>query len=99
MNKRILFSVFVITLFTSYVFAQSRALPNINVKSLEGNNINITEIENEGKPIIISFWATWCKPCVEEMPSLDSLLTHKDLNNLKIFPINAHIGQRIIAIK
>ena len=70
MNKRILFSVFVITLFTSYVFAQSRALPNINVKSLEGNNINITEIENEGKPIIISFWATWCKPCKKELNNI-----------------------------
>ena len=41
--------------------------------------------------IILNFWATWCAPCLEEMPSLDLLQSNKKLNNLKIFPIN--IGQ------
>ena len=41
--------------------------------------------------VILNFWATWCAPCKEEMPSLDSLLINENLNNLKIFPIN--IGQ------
>ena len=41
-----------------------------------------------GNLIILNFWATWCKPCKEEMPSLDILLNENKLNNLKIFPIN-----------
>ena len=41
--------------------------------------------------IILNFWATWCAPCKKEMPSLDNLLTLKDLDNLKIFAIN--VGQ------
>jgi thiol-disulfide isomerase/thioredoxin len=45
----------------------------------------------KGNLILLNFWATWCAPCKEEMSSLDELLTHKDLNNLKIFPIN--VGQ------
>jgi len=44
-----------------------------------------------GKLIVLNFWATWCAPCKEEMPSLDSLQSNSRLNNLKIFPIN--IGQ------
>ena len=36
----------------------------------------------------MNFWATWCVPCKEEMPSLDSLVANEELNNLKIFPIN-----------
>jgi len=40
---------------------------------------------------LLNFWASWCGPCKKEMPSLDLLQTHKNLNNLKIFPIN--IGQ------
>ena len=41
--------------------------------------------------IILNFWATWCAPCKKEMPSLDRLQVHEDLNNLMIFPIN--VGQ------
>ena len=39
----------------------------------------------------MNFWATWCAPCKEEMPSLDLLQEHKSLDNLKVFPIN--VGQ------
>ena len=39
----------------------------------------------------MNFWATWCGPCKEEMPSLDLLQSNKNLDNLKIFPIN--VGQ------
>ena len=42
----------------------------------------------KGKLIILNFWATWCAPCKEEMPSLDNLQSNTKLNNLKIFPIN-----------
>ena len=44
-----------------------------------------------GNLILLNFWATWCAPCKEEMPSLDLLQNHENLNNLKIFPIN--VGQ------
>ena len=42
----------------------------------------------KGNLILLNFWATWCLPCKEEMPSLDLLQENKNLNNLKIFPIN-----------
>ena len=45
----------------------------------------------KGNLVLLNFWATWCAPCKEEMPSLDSLLVKENLKNLRIFPIN--IGQ------
>ena len=58
---------------------------------LDAKNREINLKDYEGNLIILNFWATWCAPCKEEMPSLDSLQKNKNLDNLKIFPIN--IGQ------
>jgi len=55
------------------------------------NQKNIDLTNYKGKLLILNFWATWCAPCREEMPSLDLLQSDLRLNNLKIFPIN--IGQ------
>ena len=44
--------------------------------------------EYKGHLILLNFWATWCAPCKEEMPSLDILQTKEELDNLKLFPIN-----------
>ena len=49
-------------------------------------NVNLDDFK--GKLVILNFWATWCAPCKEEMPSLDGLQSNTKLNNLKIFPIN-----------
>ena len=42
----------------------------------------------KGNLILLNFWATWCAPCREEMPSLDSLQVQENFDNLKIFAIN-----------
>ena len=57
-----------------------------------GNKVNLKEFKSE--LIILKFWATWCAPCREEMPSLDKLQNLKILNNLKVIPIN--VGQEKI---
>ena len=50
---------------------------------------DIINLENyDGSLILLNFWATWCLPCKEEMPSLDKLQIHKKMNNLRIFPVN-----------
>jgi len=55
------------------------------------NQKTVDLVNYKGKLLALNFWATWCVPCREEMPSLDSLQADNRLNNLKIFPIN--IGQ------
>ena len=58
---------------------------------LDAKNKQINLNDYQGNLIILNFWATWCAPCKEEMPSLDLLQINENLNNLKIFPIN--VGQ------
>jgi thiol-disulfide isomerase/thioredoxin len=61
----------------------------VTFQDIKNNQINLNDFK--GNLIILNFWATWCVPCKKEMPSLDILQKNKDLNNLKIFPIN--VGQ------
>ena len=62
------------------------AITFLNTKN---NELNLDDYK--GNLVLLNFWATWCAPCKEEMPSLDQLQSNEKLNNLKIFPIN--IGQ------
>ena len=55
---------------------------------LDADNKQISLKNYRGNLILLNFWATWCAPCKEEMPSLSYLQKKKDLDNLKIFPIN-----------
>tara|TARA_Y100000591_G_C21555118_1_gene555660 strand:- start:24 stop:530 length:507 start_codon:yes stop_codon:yes gene_type:complete len=62
---------------------------NLTFMDVENKQLNLEDFK--GNLVLLNFWATWCAPCKEEMPSLDSLQIHENLDNLKIFAIN--IGQ------
>ena len=59
-----------------------------NVIFLDKNDKKINIKEFNGNLLLLNFWATWCEPCKEEMPSLDKLQINENLKNLKIFAIN-----------
>ena len=59
-----------------------------NVIFLDENDKKINIKEFNGNLLLLNFWATWCEPCKEEMPSLDRLQINENLSNLKIFAIN-----------
>ena len=66
---------------------------NVIFKDINHKDVDLDDFK--GKLLILNFWATWCAPCKEEMPSLDDLQSNSNFSNLKIFPIN--IGQEDIS--
>ena len=64
----------------------SKIYEEVIFKDKNQKNVNLNDYK--GKLVILNFWATWCAPCREEMPSLDNLQFNQKLGNLKVFPIN-----------
>ena len=94
-----LFLLFIYLLFPSITSADQK----LDIKNLKihkepkkvneimfknSEDITISLYDFKGKLIVINFWATWCAPCREEMPSLDILQSNKNLNDLIVLPIN-----------
>ena len=59
-----------------------------NITFLDANEKVIKLSDYKGNLVLLNFWATWCAPCKEEMPSLDALKKNPNFDNIEIFPVN-----------
>jgi cytochrome c biogenesis protein CcmG/thiol:disulfide interchange protein DsbE len=69
--------------------AKQRKLPAIDLKTMDGKKINSSTFSNNGKPMIITFWATWCKPCIEELNAInESYIDWQKETGVKVIAIS-----------
>ena len=68
--KKTVYFLFTLFFLASQTIAQEKSLPNVEVKTLKGKTFNIQNLDNDGKPMVMSFWATWCKPCKKELNAI-----------------------------
>ena len=73
MKKTLISILFILA--NTFCIAQTKntTLPSVSIKSIEGKTINTDSFENQGNPIVISFWATWCKPCAKELNAISEV--------------------------
>jgi len=71
--KMKLFALSLLILLSTNALAQNEGVPNVSLKNLKGESVNIRELASNGKITVVSFWATWCSPCKKELTNYAEL--------------------------
>jgi len=67
-------------------------LPDLSFTNAEGRAHTIADFAGRG--LVINLWATWCPPCVAEMPALDRLAATLERENIQVLPLSSDRGGR-----
>jgi thiol-disulfide isomerase/thioredoxin len=70
--------------------AVGQLAPNFEASNFEGSRVQLADFR--GQPILLNFWASWCTPCIAEMPDMQTLLEAFADTGLVVFAVNA--GER-----
>lgn len=91
------FSLCTLLLVAAAVRAQ---LPSVQLKDLEGKTVDTSKLSNDGKPFVISFFATWCKPCNRELKAIsEQYADWQDETGMKVIAVSIDQAQNINKIK
>ena len=97
MKTRFFSLLFVLVAFALQAAAQ---LPSVTLKDINGKTVNTAELSNDGKPFIISFFATWCKPCNRELTAISEVYEERqEETGVKLIAVSIDQAQNINKVK
>lgn len=95
--KQILFFLLLCCLFAGTAYAQ---LPSVKLKDISGKTVDTATLQNDGKPFIISFFATWCKPCNRELKAIHEVYPDwQEETGVRVIAISIDEAQNVQKVK
>ncbi len=75
-------------------------LPSVTIKNLDGESVDFSTYGTNGKITVVSFWATWCKPCLKELRNLNDLLEEwEELYNVELVAVSVDDSRNVPRVK
>ena len=95
-----LFRFFIAAVLLLAASAASAQLPSVKLKSLDGKIVDTSKLSNGGKPFVISFFATWCKPCNRELSAIQEVYPDwQEETGVKVYAVSIDQAQNIHKVK
>jgi cytochrome c biogenesis protein CcmG/thiol:disulfide interchange protein DsbE len=104
MKKLNIIILIVFILIGANVHAQNNQsdLPKVDIKDLTGKTINTSSLLDGDVPVILSFWATWCSPCIKELDAISAYLEDwQDETDVRVIAISiddARTSMRVVPL-
>ncbi|HEY6906540.1 MAG TPA: TlpA disulfide reductase family protein [Ignavibacteriaceae bacterium] len=94
-----LFLLFVMNLYAQTEETQTgRSAPDFKLENIDGKYVSLKDELGDG-PVLLSFWATWCKPCIEEMTKYKDIYSEYKDKGLKILAISTDDERTVAKVK
>ena len=92
--------ILLLVLLSAFCAPIKAQLPQITLKSIDGKNVRLDTISNNEKPIIVSFFATWCKPCNRELSAINEVYDEwQKETGVKLIAISIDQAQNVNKVK
>jgi peroxiredoxin len=97
MMKR--FGLLAVLVLSGVMYCNAQQLPSVQVKDINGKTIDTSTLSNDGKPFIISFFATWCKPCLRELEAIKEVYEDwQEETGVKLYAISIDDAQNALKV-